>query len=94
MGTKIRPRPTVATTTARASMDPRREADALSGQTKPDWSLDEAIRAHLIQVLRMTRGKIYGKSGAAQFLGLKPSTLQAKLKKLGLDRKLVAGRTS
>jgi len=37
-------------------------------------------------VLQATRGRIYGPGGAADILGLKPSTLQSKMKKLGLKR--------
>jgi hypothetical protein len=34
----------------------------------------------------MTGGKIYGPHGAARLLEMKPSTLQAKMKKLGVSR--------
>jgi transcriptional regulator with GAF, ATPase, and Fis domain len=44
----------------------------------------DAERTHLQRALEHTRGKIYGADGAAQLLGLKPTTLQAKLKKHGL----------
>jgi len=36
--------------------------------------------------LKRSKGKIYGTDGAAVLLGLKPSTLQSKMKKLGLRR--------
>ena len=52
-------------------------------------TLDDAIRSELLAVLTKTRGRIYGKGGAAELLGLKPSTLQAKLKKHGINRKQV-----
>jgi len=68
------------------------EIDAGSLEAEPapgggSRTLDDAIRAELIEVLRRSRGKIYGKGGAAEALGLKPSTLQAKLKRHGLERK-------
>jgi transcriptional regulator with GAF, ATPase, and Fis domain len=44
----------------------------------------EHERRYLAQALRRTKGKIYGKDGAAGLLGLKPTTLQSKLKKHGL----------
>ena len=44
----------------------------------------EAERRHLERALVLTSGKIYGEDGAAALLGLKPTTLQAKLKKHGL----------
>ena len=40
-----------------------------------------AERRHLERALGATDGKIYGEDGAAALLGLKPTTLQAKLKK-------------
>ena len=33
-----------------------------------------------------TKGRIYGTGGAAELLGLKPSTLQSRMKKLGIAR--------
>ncbi len=64
------------------------EADGVASQTATttNGTLDEQIKAHLCDVLAATRGKIYGPGGAAERLGLKPSTLQAKLKKYGLSR--------
>lgn len=45
---------------------------------------DEMNRRYLDKVLRKTEGKIYGRDGAAHLLGMKPTTLQSKLKKLGV----------
>jgi formate hydrogenlyase transcriptional activator len=47
---------------------------------------DAAVRTTLEDSLRATRGKIYGPNGAAERLGLKPGTLQSKMRKLGIDR--------
>ena len=38
-------------------------------------TLDEAMRAHIEAVLEKTSGRIYGKGGAAELLGVPPSTL-------------------
>jgi transcriptional regulator with GAF, ATPase, and Fis domain len=46
---------------------------------------DDATRRHIQHVLHMTRGKIKGPNGAAQLLGLHPSTLKGKMKKLGIQ---------
>jgi hypothetical protein len=50
----------------------------------------ETIQAAQIRCIRSalahTRGKIYGRGGAAELLGLKPSTLQSKMLKLGIER--------
>ena len=49
-------------------------------------TLAELERAHIAEVLRATNGRIYGPDGAARILGLKPSTLQNRMKKLGVRR--------
>ncbi len=56
--------------------------------------LREAERRHLVAALRQTTGKIYGPDGAARLLDLKPTTLQSKLKKHGIDRLQAAGLAS
>ena len=53
----------------------------------PHARLDAAVRAAIENALTTTRGKLYGDGGAAALLGLKPSTLQAKMAKLGIERK-------
>jgi len=45
---------------------------------------DEMQRKYLKEVLQKTDGVIYGRRGAAQKLGMRPTTLQSKLKRLGL----------
>jgi DNA-binding NtrC family response regulator len=45
---------------------------------------EEMTRLYLQRVLDYTGGKIYGKDGAAALLDIKPTTLQSKLKKLGV----------
>ncbi len=49
-------------------------------------TLDEAMSAHIRRALDAAGGKIYGADGAAVKLGLKPSTLQGKMKRLGIGR--------
>ena len=44
----------------------------------------ENERRHLSEALARCKGKIYGIDGAAALLGLRPTTLQSKLRKLGL----------
>jgi formate hydrogenlyase transcriptional activator len=48
---------------------------------------EASVRATLEAALRRTRGKLYGADGAAALLGLKPATLQSKMRKLGIDRR-------
>jgi transcriptional regulator of acetoin/glycerol metabolism len=45
---------------------------------------EEMTARYLRQVLEHTNGRIYGRDGAAALLGLKPTTLQSKLLKLGI----------
>lgn len=50
-------------------------------------TLENLERGHIRRVLALTSGHIYGRGGAAELLGLKPSTLQSRMKKLGIKRK-------
>ncbi|MBK7973139.1 MAG: sigma 54-interacting transcriptional regulator [Deltaproteobacteria bacterium] len=52
----------------------------------PRSSLDEALRQHIEAVLAETGGMVEGAGGAAERLGLHPSTLRSKMKKLGVRR--------
>jgi PAS domain S-box-containing protein len=49
-------------------------------------SLEAAERDHILSILRETRGKIGGPHGAAARLGLVRTTLNSKIKKLGIER--------
>jgi transcriptional regulator with GAF, ATPase, and Fis domain len=49
-------------------------------------TLDEVQRAHIERVLAQVSGRIYGRGGAAELLGLRPSTLQSRMKRLGVRR--------
>ncbi len=54
--------------------------------TEPDPTLEFAEREHILRVLREAKGMIGGDNGAARKLGLKRTTLNSKLKKLGIER--------
>jgi transcriptional regulator with GAF, ATPase, and Fis domain len=47
-------------------------------------TIDEVQRRHIRGVLTSTEGRVYGHRGAAKILGLKPSTLQSRMKRLGM----------
>ena len=49
-------------------------------------SLRAAEREHILRVLRESKGQIGGPEGAAARLGVKRTTLNSKLKKLGIER--------
>jgi len=48
-------------------------------------NLDEVVSGHIRRVLSRTKGKVNGPDGAAAFLGINPSTLRNRMKKLGID---------
>jgi len=48
-------------------------------------NLDEVQRRHIRKILDLTGGKISGKGGAAEILGLKPTTLRSRIEKLRMD---------
>ena len=54
--------------------------------TMPVATLDDLQRAHIKRVLGLTTGRLYGRGGAADLLGLRPTTLQSRMKKLGIAR--------
>jgi hydrogenase-4 transcriptional activator len=47
--------------------------------------LDDAMSLHMRKVLEMTKGKIHGHGGAAELLGINPSTLRWRLDRLGIE---------
>ncbi len=49
-------------------------------------SLEEIERAHILATLEQTGWKVSGAGGAAHALGLKPTTLESRMKKLGIRR--------
>lgn len=70
--------------------------DTLSGIRKPDKTgatenrrevvrpLDAVIEAHIERALDLTKGRVEGVDGAAEMLGLHPSTLRGRMRKLGI----------
>jgi len=46
--------------------------------------LDEMMSLHIQRALKMTNGRIHGPDGAAELLGINPSTLRSRIKKLGI----------
>ncbi len=52
----------------------------------PDGTLRDREREHIIEILRQTRGALSGPAGAASRLGLKRTTLQYKMQRLGISR--------
>ena len=61
-------------------------SSALVGSASHATTLDEAEREHILQALKGTRWVIGGTAGAAARLGMKRTTLQCRMKKLGIAR--------
>jgi PAS domain S-box-containing protein len=54
--------------------------------TEERKTLESVEQSHIAKVLRSTGGRIRGRGGAAEILGMKPSTLESRMKKLGVSR--------
>ena len=72
---------------------PLAELRAESPTAGSEHSLEGAERDHIIRVLVETRGMISGPMGAARRLGLKRTTLQSKMQRLGITRQDYSSRT-
>ena len=51
-----------------------------------DMTMDEIQRHHIRAVLEQTGGRVRGRHGAAEILGMKPTTLDNRMKKLDVER--------
>jgi PAS domain S-box-containing protein len=65
------------------SLQPK-EADRNSNSNLQ--SLHEVEKIHILQVLHATSWRVRGVGGAAEILGLKPTTLESRMLKLGIKR--------
>jgi len=48
-------------------------------------SMDELQRRHILRALEVAGGRIKGRGGAADMLGMKPSTLRSRMERLGIE---------
>ena len=65
-------------------IDPAWLVSAAPAETARTWAEQE--KARILSALRAAGGRVYGPGGAAQRLGLKPTTLYGKMRKHGLKR--------
>jgi transcriptional regulator with GAF, ATPase, and Fis domain len=84
LGPEVLDLPVRATASSRSSAPREGDGEIPAGAEVP--TLDEVQRAHIRRVLAVTGGRLYGRGGAAERLGLKPTTLQSRMKKLGVSR--------
>jgi transcriptional regulator with GAF, ATPase, and Fis domain len=62
---------------------PQGDQPKVHGESRADIEpLDEAMKNHIRRALTLTCGKVEGKDGAAHILGVHPSTLRGRMKKL------------
>jgi transcriptional regulator with GAF, ATPase, and Fis domain len=64
----------------------RLETPETTAEATSRTDLTVVERTHILQVLEQTGWRVRGARGAAARLGLKPTTLESRLKKLGLTR--------
>ncbi len=63
-----------------------RPIEGVHSSASPPSTLDDAQRQHIVGVLKQTQWRISGPRGAAAILGIKRTTLQARMRKLGIKR--------
>lgn len=80
--TRSRPISRPIATRPSASKSPA--TDASTGESWP--TLRDHEREYIVRVLRFTNGRVYGPHGAATLLDLPPTTLQSRMKKLGITK--------
>ena len=52
----------------------------------PSLLMKDVEREHILRVLEQTGWRVRGKEGAAEILGLKRTTLESRMAKLGIHR--------
>ena len=80
------PQPPPTTIDGTGSQPATETTPPVPGEKAPR-TLADAERAVILQALRHAEGRVSGPRGAAALLGLKPTTLHAKMKKLGVHRR-------
>ena len=60
-----------------------RSASPEESEVIPDKVMSRRMRDNMVAALKRSGGRIYGPGGAAELLGIKPTTLTSRVKKLG-----------
>ena len=60
--------------------------DTFAPRQQRMMTLKDIERQHIIEILELTGWRVSGEKGAAKLLGLKPTTLEARMKRLGIRR--------
>ncbi len=64
--------------------EPSQISPAVDSQETSVAPMDTIIARHIRKALTLTHGRIKGEGGAAEMLGINPSTLRARMKKMGI----------
>ncbi|ACM18541.1 sigma-54-dependent sensor transcriptional regulator, PAS and GAF domain-containing [Geotalea daltonii FRC-32] len=67
--------------------------DGVSAATAQPMTIEGMERMHINSVLEKTGWRIRGRNGAAEILGMKPTTLNSRMKKLGIRRRHLSAET-
>ena len=62
------------------------EKVSANNHTSSAAKLEDVEKEHILDVLKKTGWKVSGEKGAAKILGLNPTTLEARMKKMGIKR--------
>lgn len=65
------------------------QEEAISADPANFLTIEEVDRAHIISALKKCNGKVSGKGGAAEILNLPATTLNSKMKRLGISWKFI-----
>jgi formate hydrogenlyase transcriptional activator len=68
------------------ALDPLNNSPSQPAATGSLATLEETQRQHILRALRQTEWRLSGPKGAAKLLGIKRTTLQARMSKLGIKR--------
>jgi transcriptional regulator with GAF, ATPase, and Fis domain len=68
------------------------DAAAGSGRVLTDAEVRKLEADNIRAALKVADGKVYGRGGAAELLGVRPTTLASRMKVLGLTRTIVRGQ--
>jgi DNA-binding NtrC family response regulator len=63
------------------------EPSAAEAALESAITLEELERRHVLDMLERTGWRVSGPDGAARILGVRPTTLEYRMKKLGISRK-------
>lgn len=65
---------------------PLEKTSSSTSTLDPSATLEEIEKQHILETLKKTNWKVSGEKGAAKILGLNATTLEARMKKLGIKR--------